>query len=132
MSDRKSPAEKKIESYVRDRRNVYRANDKASRKGIPRHKAWVNRTYRRSVKQELSRFADDTESSIDVASKASRPLWKKDPDGPLGLALEIQPSEWDPVGKRWIYTELDSSLRDSPLRKEAKKRLRRRRSGVIK
>jgi len=45
MSDRKSPAEKKIESYVRDGRNIYGEIGKSSRKWIPSRKAWVNRTY---------------------------------------------------------------------------------------
>jgi len=35
--NRKTPQQKKAESYANDRRNTYGENDKASRKAIPRN-----------------------------------------------------------------------------------------------
>ena len=89
---RKSPQEKKRLSLLKDRRNTYGENSKASRKAIPRHKKAQRRASRRIGKQILSaRSQPDIE--LDEAIKgrlASHQtwVWKKIPDTPLVEVLE--------------------------------------------
>jgi hypothetical protein len=47
MSRKKSPPEKKADSYKKDRRNTYGENSKSSRKNIPLAKAREHREARR-------------------------------------------------------------------------------------
>ena len=89
----KSPQEKKALSYAKDRRNDYRANDKASRKSIPKRKSGVNRVYRRKVNEILEQIGPVIDAAaandIDSATKnIVRPFWKKAPDAPLGEVVE--------------------------------------------
>jgi hypothetical protein len=49
-----TPQEKKRLSYLRNCRNCYGENAKASRKAIFLRKRWVNRAYRRSTQQIVS------------------------------------------------------------------------------
>lgn len=49
----KTPQQKKRLSYLRDGRNDYGQNDKASRRLIPKHKAWARRALRRKAKLML-------------------------------------------------------------------------------
>jgi hypothetical protein len=87
MERRRSPQDKKILSYLRDRRNSYGEHDKGSRKTIPARKALVNRTYRHAVRQVTRTEADDIDQlTSDVASVRRNP-WKKVPDRPLGEHL---------------------------------------------
>ena len=65
MERRRTPQDKKILSYLKDRRNSYGEHDKGSRKTIPARKAWVNRTYRHAVKQITRTEVDE----IDELSK---------------------------------------------------------------
>jgi hypothetical protein len=51
---RKDPQEKKALSYARDRRNDFRANDKAARKSIRRNKRLPNRADRHRERQVLT------------------------------------------------------------------------------
>ena len=88
---RKSPQEKKRLSLLKDRRNTYGENSKASRKAIPRHKKAQRRAVRRIQKQVLvagtQRVADaDEELSMRLASHETW-VWKKTPDTPLGEVL---------------------------------------------
>ena len=88
---RKSPQEKKRLSYSKDRRNVYGANDKASRKAIKKNKAVVNQSYRRTVKQTLKNLINTdkvSESADGIIKTVKRKKWKKVPDRPLGLYLK--------------------------------------------
>ena len=82
MDGRRSPQEKKIRSYQRDRRNVYGESPAASRKGIRRRKAFVNRATRRGIRQDL--HVDGADDRI----AARRYRWRKEPDAPLGAYLE--------------------------------------------
>ena len=54
MAARKSPQEKKVLSYAKDRRNDYGENDKSSRKAIRRNKRVPNRTDRHREQQLLT------------------------------------------------------------------------------
>lgn len=89
----KTPQEKKALSYARDRRNNYHANDKASRKLIPKRKAGVNRVYRRNVSDALKEIVGSID--LDAAAEAEhsarsikRDDWRKTPDAPLGAVVE--------------------------------------------
>ena len=88
---RKSPQEKKRLSLLKDRRNTYGENSKASRKSIPRHKKVQRRASRRIQKQILVAGRD---SASDVEDRLKNRLashetwvWKKAPDTPLGDVL---------------------------------------------
>jgi hypothetical protein len=90
---RRTPQEKKALSYAKDRRNIYRANDKASRRLIPIRKAEANRGIRRKVDGILRGVtsAADTEQVeliADNALSASCDGWKKAPDEALGTFVE--------------------------------------------
>jgi hypothetical protein len=90
-----SPQEKKHLSYLRDRRNDYGENDKASRKAIPLRKRLTARAFRRVSNHLLSKDrlkvteaeAEDVEGKILVAKRKSQHQWKKVSDVPLGEYL---------------------------------------------
>ena len=88
---RKSPQEKKRLSLLKDRRNTYGENSKASRKAIPRQKKVQRRAVRRIQKQVLAagrqRTEDaDEELTVRLASQETW-VWEKTPDTPLGEVL---------------------------------------------
>jgi len=92
----KSPQEKKALSYVKDRRNTYGENDKASRKAIPARKAGENRKVRRKARQSLEVLdhTDEVKAGV-VESSLRHDLervggWKKSPDEPLADYIELQ------------------------------------------
>jgi hypothetical protein len=64
---RRDPQEKKALSYTKDRRNVYGANDKGSRKSIRRNKRMPNRADRRRDHQVLG-----TAIGFDAAAEAGK------------------------------------------------------------
>jgi hypothetical protein len=96
MSTIKRPHEKKQLSLARDRRNVYRENDKASRKLIPRRKQLSHMGLRRSVTQILTAAKGDVDEEVRdfvelraevKATVAKRKSFRKRPDVPLGEIL---------------------------------------------
>jgi hypothetical protein len=121
---KKSPAEKKIESYQKDRRNTYSESNARSRHSIRRRKAWVNRTFRRAGKQELTHAADDLEAAEEELSKVRRRKWRKSPDEPLAVVL--------PRTRRSVHQDKAVmpnprvGAEDSDLRKEAARRLNKK------
>jgi hypothetical protein len=99
MSKIKSPSEKKRLSLSLDRRNSYRENSKASRKGIPLSKARAHREQRRSVTNVLlglvtsasGQSAEAADASTRVAAKRKKVgAFKKWPDQPLSVHIEKQ------------------------------------------
>lgn len=108
---KRSPQEKKILSYSRDRRNVYGENDKASRTNIPRSKALGTRAYRSEVKQAMREAGDEADIA---AVEVSRRRFAKAPDVALGAYL-------DGAG----HHKPEPPARPSSLRQEALRRLRR-------
>ncbi len=89
----KTPQEKKTLSYAKDKRNVYGANDKASRKSIPLRKALQNRAYRKNVNQLFDKVPSEINlEEIDVIESEVRSIkkgnWNKYPDAPLGKVVE--------------------------------------------
>jgi hypothetical protein len=114
MERRRSPQDKKILSYLKDRRNSYGEHDKGSRKTIPARKAWVNRTYRRAVRQVTRTEADEIdELTRDVAAVRRKP-WKKAPDRPLGEHLN---DRWRVRQQRGGNEPSTSDLREKALRR---------------
>jgi hypothetical protein len=88
----RTPQEKKRLSYAKDRRNVYRENSKASRKGIPLAKARANRAERHAqdhlLSQALVSAGADQLTSVETEVRGTKPReWRKTPDKPLGEAL---------------------------------------------
>jgi hypothetical protein len=86
---RLTPQQKKALSYVRDRRNAYGENDKASRRAIPLGKRKVVRAYRRLTNQEMPKnlldLEPDAADEIDArVTTVRRQAWWKAPDIPLG------------------------------------------------
>lgn len=89
----KTPQEKKRLSYAKDRRNTFGENSKASRKGIPLHKAREIRAERHSqnmrLAQNLGVAGVDTLEAVESDVRATPPrAWKKDPDQPLDVFVE--------------------------------------------
>ena len=88
----RTPQQKKRLSYLKDRRNVYGENSKASRKGIPLAKARANRVERHAQDQALAKSivanSDDGLVAVEAKVRGTKPRkWKKDPDLPLGKYL---------------------------------------------
>lgn len=114
------PQEKKALSYAKDCRNVYNANDKASRKLIPLRKAAENRQDRRKVAQEVSSLAGLNEAAADLLESSVRHDvhrvggWKKGADAPLGKivgwAKETRESS---VGRKARSRARQAKLQDS-------------------
>ena len=92
---RKSPQQRKQESYAKDRRNVYGENDKTSRAALRKRKRKPNRAARRAVHQSVRAPADpgDPEQleALDVEAttkRGGRTRWQKVPDVPLREVVE--------------------------------------------
>jgi len=92
----RSPQEKKALSLEKDRRNAYRANDKASRKSIPLRKAKENRRNRHKNNQALAAIEQlDDGSAAVVESSARQDIhraggWKKGGDQALADHISSQ------------------------------------------
>lgn len=89
---RKTPQEKKLLSYAKDRRNAYGENDKSSRKAIPLRKRLVNRANRHASQRLLSEATGAADVEVAEAAEhralGKRPKrWSKRPDKPLGEYL---------------------------------------------
>lgn len=90
---RKTPQEKKRESYLRDRRNTYGENDKSSRKNIPLRKRLRSRSERRLARTAFA--AGNRDVDLDWVEEVEGRLvqnrrsawWRKSPDEPLAGAL---------------------------------------------
>ncbi|MEV4513229.1 hypothetical protein AB0K00_30170 [Dactylosporangium sp. NPDC049525] len=107
---RRDPAEKKMLSYTRDRRNDYGENDKSSRKNIRRNKRTPNRSDRHRERQVLA-AATGPVVAVEVAERAE-------------LRLLAKKSMW--MTKRW------RKWRDAPLAETVEYKLRRRaRTGMV-
>jgi len=95
MKPRKTPQEKKRLSYQKDCRNRYRENDKSSRTSIRFRKRYVNKAYRKAVKQNLlpTGIVVDEQMSYDVQQEVlsvKRKFWQKVSDMPLGAYIQRQ------------------------------------------
>jgi hypothetical protein len=90
---RKTPQEKKAESYAKDRRSTYGNNAKAARNAVPKRKRTRAQAERRIAKQELggAAAAEDenrVDGMLDRVAQKRRKAWVKWPDEPLGDVLQ--------------------------------------------
>ena len=108
-----TPQEKKCLSLKKDCRNTYGENDKSSRKSIRSRKRWVNRSYRRELKQVID-FSDQEEVQSEVNS-VQRKAWKKCSDTPLGAKI-LRDANWEIEHDLWQaaqrYTNFHIYLED--------------------
>jgi hypothetical protein len=86
---RKSPQQKKRESYLHDRRNTYGENNKSSRTSIRRRRQWRSRANRRAAATVLTGAQGATDPEVEAVVEArlrgKRPkVWRKCADDPLG------------------------------------------------
>ena len=88
MKSRKTPQQKKVQSYARDRRDIGSNNNKSLRNWIPRRKARINREYRRTTRQKLilpdTQVCEETADTIDFTVKA---VQRKKFSKPCGMLL---------------------------------------------
>jgi hypothetical protein len=96
MSRVKNPQDKKRLRLDRDRRNVFRENDNASRKNIPRSKQLSQMRIRRAATQALARLRGEHDDSAEMEADALVKLqtivlrrigFRKMPDQPLRKVL---------------------------------------------
>ena len=90
MKKSRSPQEKKLLTYKKDRRNTYGERGSHSRHAIAAHKARDHRVYRRQVNQILSEneIHQDFWEEMDVEAKSvSESNWRKSPDEPLAKVV---------------------------------------------
>jgi hypothetical protein len=92
MKRKKTPQQKKTESYTHDRRSTYGNNDKAARRTVPLRRQQRAQAERRVARQMLAgASAADDEARIDVmldqVAQKRRKAWRKWPDEPLGVVL---------------------------------------------
>ncbi|MFI9559747.1 hypothetical protein [Nonomuraea endophytica] len=85
----RTPQEKKLLSYAKDRRNSYGENDKSSRKSIRRNKRIPHRANRHLAHQILEAAIgavdEVVEEQVEQRVGRRRPKqWRKAPDIPLG------------------------------------------------
>lgn len=91
MKKRRSPQEKKLLSYSKDRRNSYGENDKSSRKNIARNKRNRHRSERHREQQQLSAVLGPVDEVVraNLSERLTRARrgnqWRKFPDTQLGL-----------------------------------------------
>ena len=90
---RKTPRQKKSESYAKDRRSEYGNNAKAARNAVPKRKQQRSQSERRLAKIELAgpqAAADEArvDSMLSKVEIKRRKAWKKSPDTPLGQVLQ--------------------------------------------
>ncbi|HWZ27676.1 MAG TPA: hypothetical protein VNX15_03890 [Gemmatimonadales bacterium] len=90
---RKTPQQKKRDSYLKDRRDTYGENAKSSRRSVRRHKRHVVRANRRAEHQELSDLTTTFDATraegaeIHLAGKRPK-TWIKTPASPLGQVVQ--------------------------------------------
>jgi hypothetical protein len=116
MVDRRTPAEKKVLSYQKDRRNTYGETGARSRYSIRRRKADVNRTYRHAVRAVLSLAARSEDPGEHLADQVIRKGWKKLADEPLGAVVRRKQTRRERMGF------IANPPQDSQLQQEAKRR----------
>ncbi|WP_344934379.1 hypothetical protein [Sphaerisporangium flaviroseum] len=92
---RRTPQEKKLLSYAKDRRNDYGENDKSSRKSIPRNKKAPHHANRHRVTQVLEAAKgtvdEVAEGAVEERLLRKRPKsWQKYRDAPLGDIVQYK------------------------------------------
>ncbi|OJJ19194.1 hypothetical protein BKI52_20495 [marine bacterium AO1-C] len=104
MKTRKTPQEKKRLSYLKDCRNAYGESDKGSRTSIRFRKRYVNKAYRKTIRQNLLAKGElhDEQVVDDIQNKVlavKRKFWQKAEDMPLGEYIQQRRSYRRQQGK---------------------------------
>ena len=118
----RTPQEKKVLSYLKDRRNMYGESRSRAIKSIRRRKTLVNRSNRRIVAQQI-RIIDTNISSetIEVSTQVvTRKRWRKFADPPLVRFVEDRLRRRQRLG-------INRQQKLSTLLKVAKRKLRKKR-----
>ncbi|MDR7070941.1 hypothetical protein J2X02_003837 [Pseudoxanthomonas japonensis] len=96
MKRPRTPQEKKALSLENDRRNVVAESQWGGRDAIAKRKQWVNQSHRKAVHQELSALSGnvpaDPEAVESAVASTNRHSWRKQPDVPLKVALDLRRS----------------------------------------
>lgn len=108
----KTPQQKKRLSYLRDARNIFGESDKASRRLIPKQKAWARRTLRRKGRLMLHHaglIPPDPALTGGGLEDPGSPLhfhgaWQKAEDAPL----------WIHVARKLLRRKALGGFRDAP------------------
>lgn len=119
MKRRLTPQENKIKDYEHHRRNAYGAHDKNSRNGIRKRKCWVNRAYRKSIRNLTNSNFEDAFELESAVNSTKRHGWKKYPDS---LLIEDLDHKWSGSSRSVAKPH------NGKLRKEAIKRLKKSKS----
>jgi hypothetical protein len=98
ISRPKTPQEKKVLSYQKDRRNTYGESVHGARKAIPQRKAWVNRSYRHTVRQQLAPAPIDLDHELDPVGRVRRKTWRKCADSRLGDVVHSKHTRREQMG----------------------------------
>ena len=109
-----TPQEKKIRDYTNQRKNAYCENDKSSRNAIRKRKRWVNRAYRKSIKNIVRCSSFNEEQIDDLVAKTEKHGWKKFPNT---LIIDLLDNKW--AGS----SRTKSGKYSVKLRNQAKKRI---------
>lgn len=116
MAERRQPPEKKILSYQKDRRNTYGESGARSRFAIRRRKAWVNRSYRHAVREELALAVRSDDPGENAVDEVVRKAWRKRPDEALGAVIGRKRT------RRFRTGGVSELPENSDLQQEAKRR----------
>lgn len=122
VKKRRTPQEKKVLSYLKDRRNMYGESRSSSIKSIRRRKTIVNRNNRRTVAQQFKVVdASIPSEEIEVSPHiVTRKKWRKYADKPLVDYVEDRLRRRQRLG-------MNRQQQSSALMKEAKRKLRKKR-----
>ena len=129
MSKLKSPKEKKLNSLLKDRRNVYGENTAASRKNIRRGKQRSRMQLRRAVVEELRSLKGTTVEVHEELAEArakdrivalSRSSFKKSPDQPLAVVVKRKIERRKKHGQEQPQKPIDFSEFQEQRRAEAR------------
>lgn len=108
----KTPQQKKRLSYLRDARSHYGESDKASRRLIPKYKAWARRALRRKARLMLHH------AGLDSPIPALRGAGREDPGSPGHFHGVWQKAEdaplWIHVARNLLRRKALGGFRDAP------------------
>lgn len=124
MAKRKrSPQEKKVLSYTKDRRNMVAEMRSIAHRAISKRKVMANQALRTATRKAVAkqvRAAPDAESIDVFVPRTGARSWRKSPDVPLATYLEFKIESRPRRGK-------SSRAKQSPLLDKAQKTARRKR-----
>src|SRR5688500_11423081 len=123
MAKRKrSPQEKKVLSYTKDRRNMVAEMRSIAHRAISKRKAMANQAFRTATRKTVAKQvrAVDAEAIDVFVPRTGARSWRKSPDAPLATYLEFKIESRRRRGK-------SSRARKSPLLVKAQRATKRER-----